>query len=328
MRIVILLGVIALLGVVISLGPRVSLDLNSPLPTAVPDVADDDLTALASWLANSEAVFNDITPGAEKKLAWANPSEPVRTPWSLVYIHGFSATRQETHPLSEQIAAQLGANVYYARLAGHGRSGQALTDALATDWLDDTHAAYEIGQRIGERVIVIGVSTGATLATWLALQDNIDDLAALILVSPNFGLANRSATVLTKPWGLALAKALSGETRSFEPVNEGHKRYWTVSYGIAAAAQMMALVDAINAAPLERVTTPTLLVRSETDTVIDIAAADKTLGRLQNPLNATHIVTDATDPWGHVIAGDILSPESTPGITEAVIDFVNRLNGG
>ncbi|MEM8981654.1 MAG: alpha/beta fold hydrolase [Pseudomonadota bacterium] len=328
MRIAILLGILAVSVLVISLGPRVTVNLDTAAQSSVPVASADELPALAAWVAASEAEFDDITPDTEKTVVWANAAEPRRTEWSVIYLHGFSATRQETHPLTEQIAMSLGANAYYARLTGHGRGGQALTDANASDWLHDARAAFDIGRQIGERVIVIGVSTGATLATWLALQEDIDELAALILVSPNFGLANRSANILTLPWGLPLAKVLLGETRSFETVNDGHGRYWTVTYGLRVAAQMMALVDAVNAAPLETVAVPTLLVRSDSDTVIDMASADSTLARFESPIKRTHIVTDASDPWGHVIAGDILSPGSTAGIAKAVIDFLERLDGG
>lgn len=74
------------------------------------------------YLAQSEAQFHDIVPGAEKIIIWANATK-TKTPLSIVYLHGFSATRQETSPLSDKLAAQLGANVYYTRLSGHGRKG-------------------------------------------------------------------------------------------------------------------------------------------------------------------------------------------------------------
>ena len=321
MRTVIVLGVLALLVVVFLLGPRVRLDL-----TESPAIVASDETALAAAerVAQSEQRFGDITPGAEKGVVWATPSAPARTPLAIVYLHGFSATRQETAPLTANVASEFGANVYYARLSGHGRGSDPLSAANAADWLVDTAEAYAIGTAIGEHVIVIGVSTGATLATWLALQPGTDRLAAQVLISPNFGLANGSAGVLTMPWGLLLAETLMGKSRTFEAVNDGHARYWTPTYDIRAAAEMVALVEALNAAPLESIETPTLLVRSDRDTVIDIAQADATLARFASPIAETHIVTDSDDPWGHVIAGDILSPASTDGIAAAIIAFVRN----
>ncbi len=324
-RRLILLTLVAL-AVLAATGPRVRVDATDKLakrltlPVATP-------AALTTWAQDTEARFDDITPGAEKQIVFADPEQPAKTRLALVYLHGFSATRMETHPLTANVAAQLGANVYYARLRGHGRGSQGLSAARADQWLQDAREAYSVGAILGERVVVIGVSTGATLAAWLAEQPYADALGALVLVSPNFGLDNKGASILTLPWGLPLATALLGPTRSFDTINDSHARYWTSSYELRAAAQMVALVDYVNASPLETIRAPTLLVRSDRDTVIDIGQADTALERFASPIKATHIVTDSTDPWGHVIAGDIMSPESTSGIAAAIVSFVGDLDG-
>ena len=58
-----------------------------------------------------------------------------QTELALVYLHGFSASRQETAPLSEDLARQLGANLFVTRLSGHGRSPQAMGEPSVRDWL-------------------------------------------------------------------------------------------------------------------------------------------------------------------------------------------------
>ena len=60
-----------------------------------------------------------------------------QTQWAVVYIHGFSASRMETAPLADTIATALGANLFYARLAGHGRGGAAMGEPSVQDWLAD-----------------------------------------------------------------------------------------------------------------------------------------------------------------------------------------------
>ena len=57
-------------------------------------------------------------------------------------------------------------------------------EPTVNDWLNDTWEAYQIGQQLGERVIVIGVSTGGTAATWLATQPETSSLMATVLISP------------------------------------------------------------------------------------------------------------------------------------------------
>jgi alpha-beta hydrolase superfamily lysophospholipase len=119
---------------------------------------------LDQYLAASEARYPDITANTEKIIIWAYPDKR-KTALSVIYPQGFSATRQETAPLSDEIAKQLGANLFYTRLTGHGRSGAAMAEASVNDWLNDSQEALQIGAQLGEHVVVIATSTGATLAT-------------------------------------------------------------------------------------------------------------------------------------------------------------------
>ncbi len=88
-----------------------------PVATAVdlPGNLDDWLTIHEQSVAERFG----LVPGTEKRITWFAEGE--RTAWSVVYLHGFSATRQETAPLSTLVAQALGANLFETRLSGHGR---------------------------------------------------------------------------------------------------------------------------------------------------------------------------------------------------------------
>ena len=297
-------------------GPRITLDDNAVATMASnPDIA---------LIAGREGAKRDIVPGTEKAIRWFEGIENRRTGLAIVYLHGFSATRRETHPLTDHVADALGANVFYTRLAGHGRDSAALGEATATDWLHDAREALAIGNRIGERVLVVGVSTGATLAIWLAARvPQAPD--GLVLISPNLGLANRTAFVLTLPWGVAIAERLNGPTYSFEPSSPDHGRYWTTSYPVRVTAEMMSLVDLVNRFDPARIDVPVLYLRSDRDRVIDMSAADRFFDRLGSTLKEKRLVTGSDDPWGHVIAGDILSPSSTGDVATMIVEFARSL---
>jgi len=139
-------------------------------------------------------------PGTEKKIIWAQtPGEQM--PLAIVYVHGFSASHLETAPLAARVAAQLHANLYSTRLRGHGRGSSAMLEGSVNGWVNDMHEAVEIGKRLGRRVVIMGTSTGGTLATWQAVQGDQEEIAALVLLSPNFGPADRRTEILTWPWG-------------------------------------------------------------------------------------------------------------------------------
>jgi alpha-beta hydrolase superfamily lysophospholipase len=106
-------------------------------------------------------------------------------------VHGFSATRQEIAPVPERVAAALGANLFETRLAGHGRERDGLVDVRAEQWLDDGRELLGVGRALGERLTLIGTSTGATLALALASHPDFRVVDSLVLISPNFGPPHR-----------------------------------------------------------------------------------------------------------------------------------------
>ncbi len=320
MKRLIFLMLLIVLGVTLMRGPKPQLDpsFNDRSPIArAPRLA----------LANMEAQFKDITPGTEKTIQWANGVDQL-TEWSLVYIHGFSATRQETSPLTETVGKRLGANVFFTRLAGHGRGSQALSEVDGSAWFADMHEAHEVGVRIGNQVAMIGVSTGATLATWLAADNQVENLDALILISPNFALADRSANVLNWPWGLRAAEFIFGRERSFDTVNDAHATYWTTRYAMRAAGELMALVKLVGDLNFADIDIPVLYIRSDRDRVIDMEVADRVFEQFTHPENLRHIVLKTDDPYGHVVAGDILSPSSTDELVTVMTDWLAGLPAG
>lgn len=296
-------------------GPRVEIDTTVHSVTLPAD--------LETYVANSESAMDDIIPGTEKIIIWAGETG-VQTPLSVVYLHGFSASRQETAPLSEIVASKLGANLFYTRFTGHGRGGNAMLEGSVNAWLNDAHEALAIGRRLGRKVIVIGMSTGGTAATWLATRDISDSVAAFVLISPNFSLADSRSRFLLWPWGGHLAELFIGPVRSWKPDNERHGRFWTHRYPTRALLPMMGMVSLANSLDLSTVDVPFLIIYSPKDQIIcssSLEAVYKKIGTSQKQLVA---FSKAEDPAQHVLAGDILSPGSTEVMAGMIFDFVSK----
>lgn len=312
-RIVLVMVVLIL---VFSMGPRTKIDLQLD-PVHLPDDLDQ-------YLAESEAKYSDIIPGAEKVIVWAN-AERTKTPLSIVYLHGYSATRQETSPLSDELAAELGANLFYTRLSGHGRGGAAMVEPTVNDWLNDTMEAFEIGKRLGEKVIIIGVSTGGPLAVWLAEQPNTDEALAYVLMSPNFAPRDSNAEILTLPWAAQFAPLILGAEYRWTPQNDGHAQYWTHSYPSTALVTMMGLVKFVRESDLESVKKPVLALYSPNDQVVNPQEVERGFARLGSEIKEIHPIAESGDADNHVLAGDILSPQSTQTVKELVLGFIETL---
>ncbi len=312
---------LALLGVIVATGPRNEFGPETPTQRVV---APDDINALDSWLAQQEAVLTDIRPGLQKTIVWHGAAQQ-RTPWAVVYLHGFSASRAETAPLADRVAQQLGANLFYTRLAGHGRSGPAMGEASVQDWLADTLEAVRIGQTLGERVLVIGVSTGATLGSWLALQPLGAQVAAYAFVSPNYGPRDKRSEIINGPWGRQIALALEGDTRGRMPGDAREAQAWTNQYPTRALFPMMALVKHVRDSDLAQFRTPVLVLYSEADRTVDPAETRVAFARNGSAQKKLQVVDYSESQGQHVLAGDIRAPKATDPMAQTITTWVRAL---
>ncbi|WP_439141080.1 alpha/beta hydrolase [Planktotalea sp.] len=301
-------------------GPREKVDLNASFD---PALLGDDLDA---YFVTQESAFDDIVDGTEKRVIWAGEAG-VKTPVSVLYIHGFSATSEEIRPVPDNVAEALGANLVYTRLAGHGRSGDAMAEASAADWMHDTAEALAAARQVGEQVIVISTSTGGTLVAAAALREDLmQNVAGAVFVSPNFALNSPASVILTWPavrwWGPIVA----GAQRSFETLNDGHTAYWTNSYPTVALMPMAALVKAVDGLDLGQAKIPALFMISDQDQVVS-ATKNREVAEEWGGESGLEILSmgEGDDPYSHVIAGDILSPGQTAGASQAMIDWAKSV---
>lgn len=274
---------------------------------------------VSRYLGAREAAFDDLRPGAGKQVVWHGAPE-ARTEWAVVYIHGFSAASQETRPLPDRVAAELGANLYLARLQGHGRSGAAMAEATFPGWMEDMAEALAIGRRIGRRVLVLGCSTGATLAALALAQPMGREVAGAVLLSPNFGPKDGRSRMLTWPGMRWLLPRLIGPERGFEPRSPGHAQAWTTRYPVGA---LIPMAQAVRAGRRLNMPLPALFVFDPGDGVVDHAHSHRIATRLGAEVQEVSLGPE-DDPMRHIIAGDILSPGMTETVTAAVVGWARR----
>lgn len=297
------------------------------MPTAL-------LVAVGLWVATPPRLHFDpdshgpvvrsesLVPGTEERVIRARASGPSK--WVVIALHGFSATRQETAPLAESVATRLNANLLEARLSGHGLRENPMAGVRAEHWLHDAARALRTAAGMGEKFIVIGTSTGATLAAASLDQEFANRIDTLVMISPNFQPRDQNAKWLTRPAGPILAKLIAGNTRCWQPHNELQSRYWTTCYPTSAVVEMMRLVDKANRALPGEISQRLLMFYSPNDKVISPTAALEVFNATAAPQKQAVEVMDADDPSQHVLAGDILSPRKTAAIVDAIVEFIER----
>lgn len=277
------------------------------------------------YLRSAEAGIGNIRPGLQKQIVWANPAGKSQTPFSIIYLHGFSASSGEIRPVPDLVAKHLGANLYFARQTGHGIDGEALSKATVEAWIDDVAEAVAIGERIGKRVIVMATSTGASLATWALTEPALSEkVAAAVLLSPNYRLQARGAFLLNSPFARQIAHVAIGRTRSFEPLNAAHAHNWTYRYPVEALLPMAKAMQLANGAPIEAVRAPALFLYSPQDAVVDPRRIIEIASRWGAP-HTLIAVESRGDPSAHVITGDALAPSTTGKVAGDICHWLDGI---
>lgn len=278
------------------------------------------------YLEATESGVENLRPAAAKRVVWAGQRE-TRTPVSLVYLHGFSASAEEVRPVPDRVADALNANLVFTRFTGHGRDGAALAQASVADWMTDTAEALALGRATGEEVIVIATSTGATFAALAALNpDMTEGVKGMVFVAPNFGINNALAPLLTWPAARYWLPLVAGRERSFVPQNPQQAAHWTTSYPSTAVFPMAAAVRAAARADYADVAIPTLFYYDAGDQVVDAAATDTVRAGWGGPVTLARPPNgDGMDSLRHVIAGDILSPAGTDAAVTTILNWIGGL---
>ncbi|HRO65989.1 MAG TPA: alpha/beta fold hydrolase [Pseudobdellovibrionaceae bacterium] len=257
------------------------------------------------------------TPGTNKTFQWAFPDKR-KTPVALVHLHGFSGTRKEIAPIPERIAEAARSNLFMTRLTGHGLGSEAMGKLTAEDLLKDAEEAMAVGRRMGEKTVLIGVSTGAMLALEMAFK-HPDQAAGLILISPNFRPSRAASVLLKGPLGKWIARNYVKEHR-WNPSSRDEAMYWTTSYPAVALHEMMNLLSWINARNLNAVRAPALLYLSAADKVVSIDLIREKMKSYGGPLQIEELPSA-----DHVLVGDLKGAANNEAFLAKAIPFVQAL---
>jgi len=281
---------------------------------------------LSDWLINYEAQQPFVVDGGGARIRYQDPESPAQTPFAFLGIHGFSACRQETAPVTQRLAENFRANLIEVRLAGHGLTESGM-DCPAEDWLASVVDSYDLACRLGEQVILVGTSTGAPLACWAdrQLQQRYKAPFAHLFMAPNFKINNPFDFLLTMPFAESIVPRLLGRTHSWTPENDAAARYWTSTYDIQAVIEMQKVVDWFRAQPTCAWTTPMAMMVMDNDPTISAKAAKQVFQRWQTDDKARLPILTEPDAIAHVFAGDIVAPNRTEQTIEAFSGFIQSM---
>ncbi len=320
-------AIVVLLVIIYLLGPSPATPhYTHQLPT-VPTQPN----SLMAYVQAQEAVHK-LKPDNEARIVWANNSLQQKTAYAIVYLHGFSASQQEGFPVHRNIAKMFGCNLYLARLAEHGIDTiDPMINLTATEYWESAKQALAIGRQLGNKVILVSTSTGGTNALQLAATFR-NDVAALILMSPNIAINNDKSYLLNNPWGLQIANFVTGDkyvtAQDQRPIAQ---HYWYTHYPLKSTTELQELLETtMNKEAFAQVTQPTLLLyyykdAVHRDSVVSVPAMLAMFDELGTPANKKRKMA-MPRAGNHVLGSDIKSHD-VAGVQKEIENFMTQILG-
>jgi len=291
-------------------------------------VLSDSPQQLEMYVAEQEKK-HQIKPDNQARIVWNNDSLKNTTEYALVYLHGFSASQEEGNPVHRNLAKAFGCNLYLARLAEHGiDTSDALMNYTAEGLWQTAKEAYAIGKKLGKKVILMGTSTGGTVALQLAAA--FPEIAGIILYSPNIAINDPNAWLLNNPWGLQIARLVKGSNFNTAGQDDStYKKYWNHTYRLEATVQLQELLETTMVpATFGAVRQPVLALyyfkdENNQDKVVKVSAIQKMMQELGTPDSLKRSVAMA-NAGNHVLASPIVSKD-VAGVEKETSTFLQQV---
>lgn len=201
----------------------------------------------------------------------------------MLVLHGFTGNPQTMRPLAEALAAA-GLTVELPLLPGHGT---AVEDMLPTRWEDWSGAAEAEFQALAarcDRLAVVGLSMGGTIACWLA--ERHPHLAGLALVNPFVEPPDPEARAV-------VSAMLDDGTAVTEGIGSDIKKPGVVeaAYSGTPLAPLLSLFDGVDVVrpALGQIRCPVLLCSSREDHVVDPVSGEVLSSEVAGPIERVHL---------------------------------------
>jgi len=316
-----LIIITAVLVIVYLVGPKAN---KANYKTTLPNVPAVNL--LSTYVTAQESK-HQLKSGNEAKIVWADSAHQ-QTEYAVVYLHGFSASKEEGNPVHQNFAKSINANLYLARLADHGIDTVAPMQYFTADRLwESSKEAFAIGKKLGKKVILVGTSTGGTIA--LKLAATYPEIHSLVLLSPNIAINDNKAWLLNNHWGLQIARAVTGgNERILDGKSPTYKKYWYDHYRLESVVQLQELLEStMDKSLFEKVKQPVLILyyykdEKEQDPVVKVSAMLEMFDELGTPASKKQKL--ALPNTGNHVIGSSITSKDISSVEKAMKDFAAK----
>ncbi|MDY6868907.1 MAG: alpha/beta hydrolase [Chloroflexota bacterium] len=292
----------------------------------------ENLEELEAWIEKKEDRVSDLRDSARATIIWANQERKKKTEYTLLYLHGFKACHPEGHPVHRQVAHHFGWNLFLARLKGHGLTvKKPLSDFEVASLKESAAQALEISKRLGDKVIIMGTSTGGSLGLFLSAQPELKEhIKALVLYSPLIEFYGISQRLLGNRWGRSLLRFIPGGQYLLksDTSSKAENEIWYHTYALNGALALGAFIQEwMKTSTFRSVNAPLFTGfyyknQREQDKVVSVKAIKK-MFREVGTSKPKKKLKNYPEAGTHVISSGLIS-KSIPDITNDTIQFLSK----
>jgi esterase/lipase/1-acyl-sn-glycerol-3-phosphate acyltransferase len=197
----------------------------------------------------------------------------------ILLIHGYMAAPEEMKSFARYLHEK-SFTVYVPRLKGHGTSPDDLAQTKFDQWIESVEEGFVILRHSCKKVVAGGFSTGAGLA--LELSTRVDDVNAVFAVAPPVQLKDLGSYFVPAidAWNTILKKInLDSMAKEFIENNPENPHINYTRNPIAGIYELEKLMEQLEA-KLKTIKTPTLVVQSRKDPVVNPSGTLKLFNEL------------------------------------------------
>ncbi len=256
-----------------------------------------------------------------------------KTPITILYIHGYGASRAEGELVVDRISKELKANTYYLRLPGHGTNVEDQARVSGKDHLDEVITTLKMMQKLGDKVIVIGTSMGGMIATYIAAS-NPELIDALVLVSPAYryaGFFPKTATFYPV-FKLITTVMERKPTAPIPPDKDNWSLYWYPNQYMRSMRQIYQLQSLVsNESVYRNVAQPVMLLyyykdENNQDKAASVDGMKEAYELFNNGKPNPMSRKEPQSVGGHVLTSKYTdTPPDYDKVTNETLDFINSL---
>lgn len=225
---------------------------------------------------------------------------------AVLLLHGLTGTPVDMHYMKDALVAE-GYTVNAPLLPGRGTRPSDMFELCWEDWMTSALTAYDELAREHEKVIVGGLSAGATMTLDIALRRKP---SAVVLCATALGMANPIAYLA--PYVYRVIRQVPSPASDLVDLNAGAKCYDPAP--VRAVAELIHGIGLVRRR-LSEIRCPALVAHAVYDRLVPVRYAHELAGRLGGPV--TTLFLEGT---GHAITVDARRRD----VAEASVAFLRQ----